>query len=78
MIIEDLKQIVKKVSPKLDPEKITEDARLLEDLRMDSLTVLMMSMNLEEYYNIHLEEFVPFKTVKDVVEYLKGLGIKDE
>ena len=38
----------------------------------------MMSMGVEEFYGIHFEEFVPFKTVKDVVEYLKQMGIKDE
>ena len=60
------------------PELIKEDARLLEDLRLDSLSVLMFSMGIEEYYNIQLKEFVPFKTVKDVIEYLKGLGIEDK
>ncbi len=78
MIIDDLKEIVKKVAPKLNPELIKEDARLLEDLRLDSLSVLMFSMGIEEYYNIELKEFVPFKTVKDVIEYLKGLGIEDK
>lgn len=78
MIIDDLKEIVKKVAPKLNPELIKEDARLLEDLRLDSLSVLMFSMGIEEYYNIHLEEFVPFKTVKDVIEYLEKLGIENK
>lgn len=77
MIIDDLKQILKKVAPKVDAEKMTEDTRLLEDLRLDSLSVLMMSMEVEEFYGIKLEEFVPFKTVKDVIEYLKKIGIKD-
>ena len=70
MIIDDLKQIVKKTAPKVNVDNMTEDSRLLEDLRLDSLSVLMMSMG--------VEEFVPFKTVKDVVEYLKQMGIKDE
>ena len=78
MIIDDLKQIVKKTAPKVDVDKITEDARLLEDLRLDSLSVLMMSMGVEEFYGITLEEFVPFRTVKDVIDYLKKIGIKDE
>lgn len=77
MIIDDLKQILKKVAPKVNAENMTEDSRLLEDLRLDSLSVLMMSMEVEEFYGIKLEEFVPFKTVKDVIEYLKKIGIKD-
>jgi len=77
MIIDDLKQIVKKTAPKVNVDNMTEDSRLLEDLRLDSLSVLMMSMGVEEFYGITLEEFVPFKTVKDVVEYLKKMGIKD-
>ncbi len=77
MIIDDLKQIVKKTAPKVNVDNMTEDSRLLEDLRLDSLSVLMMSMGVEEFYGITLEEFVPFKTVKDVVDYLKKMGIKD-
>ena len=77
MIIDDLKQIVKKTAPKVNVDNMTEDSRLLEDLRLDSLSVLMMSMGVEEFYGITLEEFVPFKTVKDVIDYLKGLGISD-
>ena len=78
MIIDDLKQIVKKTAPKVDVDKITEDARLLEDLKLDSLSVLMMSMGVEEFYGITLEEFVPLKTVKDVIDYLKKIGIEDK
>ena len=78
MIIDDLKQIVKKTAPKVNVDNMTEDSRLLEDLRLDSLSVLMMSMGVEEFYGITLEEFVPFKTVKDVIDYLKKIGIKDE
>lgn len=78
MIIDDLKQIVKKTAPKVNVDNMTEDSRLLEDLRLDSLSVLMMSMGVEEFYGIHFEEFVPFKTVKDVIDYLKKLGIEDK
>ena len=70
MIIDDLKQIVKKTAPKVNVDNMTEDSRLLEDLRLDSLSVLMMSMGVEEFYVIHFDEFVPFKTVKDVIDYL--------
>ena len=78
MIIDDLKQIVKKTAPKVNVDNMTEDSRLLEDLRLDSLSVLMMSMGVEELYGIHFDEFVPFKTVKDVIDYLKKLGIEDK
>lgn len=77
MIIDDLKEIVKKVAPKVNTEKVTEDARLLEDLRLDSLSVLMIAMGVEEKYNVHFENFVPFKTVKEVVDALKDMGIQD-
>ena len=78
MIIDDLKQIVKKTAPKVNVDNMTEDSRLLEDLRLDSLSVLMMSMGVEELYGIHFDEFVPFKTVKDGIDYLKKLGIEDK
>ncbi|MCQ2591883.1 MAG: phosphopantetheine-binding protein [Treponema sp.] len=77
MIIDELKSVVKKVAPKIDTEKVTEDARLMEDLRLDSLSVLMIAMGVEEKFGVHFENFVPFKTVKEVVDALKEMGIQD-
>lgn len=77
MVIDELKVIVKKVAPKADIEKVTEDARLLEDLRLDSLNVLMVAMAVEEKFNIQFDNLVPFKTVKEVLDALSEKGIKD-
>lgn len=70
-MIEKLKAIFKEVTPSMDLSKITEESRLVEDLKLDSLSQLMVSMKMEEVFNIHFDKPVVFKTVKDVLTYLE-------
>lgn len=77
MILDKLKQIFQDVTPGIDISKFDENSRLVEDLKLDSLSQLMVCMKMEEEFNIHFEKFITFKTVKDVITWLKGQGIKD-
>ncbi|GAA0419190.1 acyl carrier protein [Streptomyces luteireticuli] len=40
----------------LDPEEVTDDARYVEDLGVDSLLALEMQIALEEQYGVQLTE----------------------
>lgn len=40
----------------LDPEEVTDDARFVEDLGVDSLLALEMQIALEEQYGVQLTE----------------------
>ena len=55
-----------------DEEQITETASLKEDLGMDSLDAMELSMAIEEAFSITIEEdaLKNFLTVKDIVTYL--------
>ena len=55
-----------------DEEKITMDASLKDDLGIDSLDAMELSMALEEAYNITIEEeaLQDFDTVRKIVEYI--------
>ncbi len=55
-----------------DEEKITMDANLKDDLGIDSLDAMELSMALEEAYNITIEEeaLQDFDTVRKIVEYI--------
>ena len=77
MIIERLKEILHKVSPDYDVSTVTEGTNLREDLGMDSLAMMLVSMEVEDAFNFHFDEPVDFKTVGDVMTYLKGRGIED-
>lgn len=55
-----------------DEEAITLEASLKEDLEMDSLDAMELSMALEEAYDLTIdeEELQSFETVKNIVDYI--------
>ena len=78
MVIEKLRGIIHKVSPDLDASTVSEATDLRKDLGMDSLAMMLVSMELEDAFGIHFDEPVDFKTVGDVIAYLKdNKGITD-
>jgi acyl carrier protein len=58
----------------IDAEKITEDSRLIEDLKADSMDVATLLIELEGEYGIEIEEedLDNLKTVKDIVAYIEA------
>lgn len=57
----------------ISEDSITEDTRIIEDLKADSLDVVDMLMELEDEYDISIPDDVAqeMKTVGDVAEYLE-------
>ena len=55
-----------------DESEITLDAKLTEDLNIDSLDSMELVMALEEAYGITIEESAlgSFESVKNIVEYI--------
>ena len=55
-----------------DESAITMDAKLKEDLNIDSLDSMELVMALEEAYGITIEESAlgSFESVKNIVEYI--------
>ena len=53
-------------------EKVVPEARLMEDLEMDSLDGADLAMALEDVFSISIpdEEFETMKTVQDIVDYI--------
>lgn len=58
-----------------DPNKITMDSKIKDDLGADSLDVLQLLMTIEEEYGVTIpdEELAKFSTVKDVVSYMESI-----
>ncbi len=77
MIMEKLKAIINKVNPDYDISTVSDKTNLREDLGMDSLALMLVSMELEDAFAIHFADPVEFKTVGDVVSYLKEKGVTD-
>ena len=59
----------------LDPETITLDTNLIDDLGADSLDVVELIMSLEDMYGISItdEDAAQLYTVRKIVEYLEKL-----
>lgn len=71
MAFEKVKEIIMETI-NCDEEKITMEASLKEDLGIDSLDAMELSMALEEAYQVTIEEeeLQGFVTVKNIVDYI--------
>ena len=67
-IMEGLKEVLKMIRPTADLDGVTPDSRLLEDLGMDSLTMLLMSLGIENKFNMKFDDKVQLNTVRDVID----------
>jgi acyl carrier protein len=58
----------------VDMEKITPEARFVEDLGADSLDVVELIMAFEEEFGVEIpdEDAEKIATVKDVLDYIKS------
>lgn len=70
-MIEKLKEILKRVNEDVDLSNVSEDTRLSEDLGLDSLSMMLLAMEIEAAFGFRFTEPVRFVTVKDVCEFLK-------
>lgn len=72
-----LEQLAKIIEEYVDvpKEKITEDARFIEDLGFNSYDFMTMIGEIEEAFDIEVQErdIIQVKTVKDAIEYIKKM-----
>ena len=71
-MFEELKEIICQYVD-VQPEKISEDSRFIEDLGFNSYDFMSMVGEIEDHFDIEVEEreVVNVKTVKDAMEYIK-------
>lgn len=70
-ILQDLKDIMATVKPKLDTSAVTEDSSLVRDLGVDSLSMLLISLAIEMKYGFQFATQEPFQTVSEVIDYIE-------
>lgn len=72
MVLDQIKEILKDTMD-IDESKITLDAKLKEDLELDSLDSVELIMSAEEEFEIEIpdEDVMNFKTVNDIVNYIE-------
>ena len=70
-MLNKLKDILSLVMPDVDTSGVTEETKLQDDLGFDSLALMMLAMEIENAFNFRFNEFVAFKTVGDVCQYIE-------
>lgn len=73
-MLEELKNVICEYVD-VNPDEIYEDSRFVEDLGFNSYDFMSMVGELEETYDIEVEEreVVNVKTVGDAVKYIESL-----
>lgn len=71
MVYDKLLEILKEVKPNTDVSKITMESNLSTDLRIDSLSMMLLAINIEEAYNIRFDGNPDFKTVADICQFVE-------
>lgn len=72
MIFQTVSEMIAK-QLKVPVEKVTREARLVEDLKADSANIMVMIMDLEDKFGMMVEDdaITNLKTVGDVVGYIE-------
>ena len=72
MVLDQIKKILVETMD-IEEEKITLDAKLKDDLNLDSLDSVEPIMSAEEEFGIEIpdEDVMNFKTVNDIVNYIE-------
>ena len=73
---ERLLKLIKENLPDADLSKATESSRLMEDIGLDSVGMMMLSMSIEDEFGVRFDEPVYFETVKDVLDWLSKNATK--
>lgn len=71
-MIDQLKEILSKVNKDIDMQSITEDTRLVDDLGLDSLSIMLFAMEIEAAFGFRFTEAVKFVNVGEVCRYLES------
>ena len=72
MVLDQIKKILVETMD-IEEEKVTLDAKLKDDLNLDSLDSVELIMSAEEEFGIEIpdEDVMNLKTVNDIVNYIE-------
>ena len=70
-IFNSLKDILWQIRPSIDQSQVSEDSQLVRDLGLDSLTVMLLSLAIENKYGFRFEGAPQFKSVGAVIDHIE-------
>ena len=71
-IFNELKEILKLIKPSADFSTINEDSQLVRDVGLDSLTILLLSLAIENKFAFEFEGNPKFTTVGEVIDFISA------
>ena len=75
-ILNELKEILILIKPSMDLSAVTEDSQLVRDVSLDSLTILLLSLAVENKFGFKFEGTPKFETVGEVIDYVSAHATK--
>ena len=69
-VLDALKEILKQIKPTADFSNIADDSQLVRDVGLDSLTILLLSLAIENKFGFKFEGNLRFGTVGEVLDYI--------
>lgn len=69
-VFEELKGLMKQIRPSIDLDEVTEQSQLVRDLGLDSLTVLLLSLAVENRFGFQFKGAPKFNNVAEVVDFI--------
>lgn len=70
-IIEELKTIIRNINPKTDLSNVGPDTNLVTDLGINSLSMLLLALAIEDKLQIRFDNKESFVTVGDVCQFIQ-------
>ena len=71
-ILNELKEILILIKPSMNLSSVTEDSQLVRDVGLDSLTILLLSLAVENKFGFKFEGTPKFETVGEVIDYISA------
>ena len=75
-ILNELKEILILIKPSMDLSAVTEESQLVRDVGLDSLTILLLSLAVENKFGFKFEGTPKFETVGEVIVYISLHAMK--
>jgi len=70
LVLEELKGLIKQIRPSIDLSEVTEQTELVRELGLDSLTVLLLSLGIENKFGFRFQGAPKFNTVGQVIDFV--------
>jgi len=71
-IFDVMKEILKLIKPSADFTNINEDSQLVRDVGLDSLTIMLLSLAIENKFGFKFEGNPKFNTVGEVIDFISA------